>query len=130
MTRRSTATITPISLYFSLRGQNQVAEIAFNTIERQTRQSISASGVAYPTGTTKNPLTMINTGEMILRNRDKSSTFSQNGQNPIGKIELEFKTSYASAVNARYNWAGISNRFIARFEADIQPVLETEITGR
>jgi hypothetical protein len=125
----SSYTTTPIVFSFSERGQEEVAEAAFDTIANQTATGTSASGAQYPPGLTKNPLDMIDTRNMIFVERDFTSSFTQTSENPIAKITLFYNARYASIVNAKYNWAGISPLWLPDFEQAIQPTISTETSG-
>lgn len=125
----SSFTTTPIVFSFSEAGQDAIAEAAFDTIADQTAFGISASGTPYPPGKTKNPLNMIDTRNMIFVDRDHTSSFSQTSENPIVDIVLNYNAEYASITQSRYNWAGISARWIPDFERAIQPIISQETTG-
>lgn len=121
--------VTPIAFDFSDRGQEEVAQVAFETIATQTSLSYDANGFPYPPGKTKNPLNMIDTKNMIYVDRDFNSYFTQNGENPVAEITLEYNAKYAIYTNSVFNWAGISPRFFPDFEKAIQPIIERETSG-
>jgi hypothetical protein len=125
----SSFVVTPIAFDFSERGQEEIAEEAFSIIAKQTAAGFSASGAPYPPGVTKNPLNMIDTRNMIFIDRDYTSFFTQNAEDPIAEITLQYNAEYAIYTQAKYNWAGISSAYFVDFEKAIQPIIARETSG-
>jgi hypothetical protein len=106
------AKITPVRIFVEQPGKVAIAEATADVIREQCLDGVSASGARFPTGKTKNPLTMYDTGRML----DRDVTIS------AGVVRYE--APYADIVNAKYNFAGVSPEYAKRLESKLQQQIE------
>lgn len=103
-----TTRITAQRIIVEQPGRVKAAKATQETIKEQSGDGISASGVPFPPGSTGNQLTMYNTGTM----QDVDVTILP------GKVT--YTAPYASRVQAQYNWAGVSARYMPKLDARLQ----------
>jgi hypothetical protein len=101
-------------IYVEEGGQQLAAEEVREVILQQSGAGISASGAPFPTGVTKNPLTMFDTGRM------------QDEDVVVTPGQIEYYAPYANIVDGRYDWAGVSPQYMTEVDRRLQTTAFTQ----
>lgn len=109
-----TVRVTRIRIFVEEPGQQLAAEEVREVIKEQSGDGISASGSPFPTGVTKDPLTMYDTGLM------------QDGDVTVTPGRIEYTAPYAGIVEAKYNWAGVSPQYMTEVDRRLQTAAFTQ----
>jgi hypothetical protein len=108
------ARVTRIRIFVEEGGQQLAAEEVREVILEQSGDGISASGAPFPSGVTKNPLTMYDTGRM------------QDDDVVVTPGQIEYFAPYASIVQGQYNWAGVSPQYMTEVDRRLQTTAFTQ----
>jgi hypothetical protein len=102
-----------LRLKLSDRGKIEIAQVAREIIEIQSRAGLSADGTPL-IGKHGNRLTLYDTGE-LLNNVD------------IQPLKLIYKAEHALHVSLRFRFGGIAPQDQQQFETRIKPILDREL---
>ena len=108
------ARVTPIRIFVEEAGKQLAAEAVREVIRQQSGNGISANGAPFPTGVTKNPLTMYDTGRM------------QDNDVVVTPGQIKYSAPYANDVNDKYDWAGVSPQYMTEVERRLQTAAFTQ----
>ena len=108
------ARVTRMRIYVEEGGQQLAAEEVREVILLQSGAGISASGTPFPAGSTKNPLTMFDTGRM------------QDEDVVVTPGQIEYYAPYANIVDGRYDWAGVSPQYMTEVDRRLQTTAFTQ----
>ncbi len=102
-----------LRLKLSDRGKIEIAQIAREIIEIQSRAGLGANGEPL-VGKNGDRLTLYQTGE-LLTNVD------------IQPLRLVYKADHAKYVSARFRFGGIAPQYQKQFEERLKPILDREL---
>ena len=108
------ARVTRIRIFVEEQGQEMAAEVVHDVILKQSGDGIAADGSPFPSGVTKNPLTMYDTGRM------------QDDDVAITPGRIEYFAPYASIVESKYQWAGVSPQYMSEVDRQLQTAAFTQ----
>lgn len=102
-----------LRLQLSDRGKIEIAQVAREIIEMQSRAGVGADGQPL-VGTHGDRKTLYDTGRLLT-------------DVDVQPLRLVFKADYAEHVHARFRFGGIAPQYKQQFEERIKPILDREL---